>query len=85
MKRLTDSELRESIVEAVAELDQCDGSRIGQSEAIDAARNILQTAYGDQLDDDVQDFIDSNAGDTDDEESIDGNADDEGSPDEDDD
>ena len=69
--RTTVFEFRNAIVEAVAELDQCDGSRIGLSEAIDSARNILQTAYGDELDSDVQEFLlenesgDSDAGDDD--------------------
>ena len=59
MIRATLSEIKEGICEAVAQLDQCDGSRIGQMEAIDSARIILQTAYGDDLDQDVKDFIDA--------------------------
>jgi hypothetical protein len=58
MTKTTIHDYREAIVEAVAELDRCDGSRIGQSEAIDSARTVLQTAYGDTLDQDVQNFID---------------------------
>ena len=58
MTKTTIEDYREAIVEAVAELDRCDGSRIGQSEAIDSARTILQTTYGDTLDADVESFID---------------------------
>jgi hypothetical protein len=57
MNKTTVTELKEAIVEAVAELDQSDGSRIGTSEAIDNARSILETAYGDDLTEDVQDFL----------------------------
>ena len=61
-------EYREAIVEAVAELDQCDGSRVGQSAAIDSARSVLETVYGDDLDEDVQAFIDDHESDGDDDE-----------------
>ena len=58
MTKSTIQDYREAIVEAVAELDRCDGSRIGQSEAIDSARTVLQTTYGDTLDADVESYID---------------------------
>jgi hypothetical protein len=61
-------EYREAIVEAVAELAQCDGSRVGQSTAIDSARSVLETVYGDDLDEDVQAFIDEHESDGDDDE-----------------
>jgi hypothetical protein len=66
MTKTSVEEYREAIVEAVAELDRCDGSRIGQNEAMDSARSILETAYGDNLDEDVQEYIDENDSETDD-------------------
>ena len=65
-------EYREAIVEAVAELDKCDGSRAGQIAAIDSARNILETVYGDDLDEDVQEFIEESENDPDVEDDTDG-------------
>ncbi len=40
------SELEEGIAEAVAALDEADGSRIGMQEAFDSARETLSEAYG---------------------------------------
>jgi hypothetical protein len=57
MSKATVTELRESIVEAVSILDESDGSRTGTAQAIDDARSVLQTVYGDSLDEDVQGFL----------------------------
>lgn len=65
MSKTNVEEYREAIVEAVAELDRCDGSRIGQNQAMDSARSILETVYGDDLDEDVQEFIDDDDSETD--------------------
>ena len=46
-------ELEQAIIEASAELDRADGSRIGLQEAIDAAQSVLREAYGDSYDQDV--------------------------------
>lgn len=53
----TIKELKEAIVEAVATLDESDGSRVSTSEAIDTVREILGNAYGPELDDAVEDFL----------------------------
>ena len=66
MTKTNIQEYREAIVEAVAEIDRCDGSRLGQIEAMDAARSILETAYGDDLDEDVQEYIDDHDSDSED-------------------
>lgn len=39
-------ELEEAIAQAVAALDDADGSRIGLQEGFDSAREILKEAYG---------------------------------------
>lgn len=39
-------ELEEGIAQAVATLDESDGSRVSTSEAIDEARETLKDAYG---------------------------------------
>jgi hypothetical protein len=57
MAKATVTELRESIVEAVSLLDESDGSRTGMTQAIDDARSVLQTVYGDSLDEDVREFL----------------------------
>ncbi len=40
------AELKDAIANAVATLDDADGSRISTAEAIDSAREILKDAYG---------------------------------------
>ena len=52
-------DLEDGIIEAVAVLDEADGSRTGLTEAIDEARNILQTAFGDTLDSEVESYLSS--------------------------
>lgn len=52
-------ELEEAIVEAVANLDECDGSRVSTSEAIDTARDVLKEAYGTGFEKDVSDFLET--------------------------
>ena len=59
MSKATATELRESIVEAVSILDESDGSRTGMTQAFDDARSVLQTVYGDSLDEDVQEFLEN--------------------------
>jgi hypothetical protein len=54
MKKLKD--LQEAVIEAVAELDQADGSRTGMTEAIDSARSILSDGYGLDFEDDLIEF-----------------------------
>lgn len=51
------SELEEAIVMAVAEIDQSDSSRVGLQETLDSVREILGNAYGDELTDDVNEFL----------------------------
>lgn len=60
-------ELETAIVNAVANLDESDGSRIGTSEAIDAAREILSDAYGTGFEKAVSDCLLSDEDDEDDE------------------
>lgn len=51
------SELEEAIVSAVAEIDQTDSSRVGLQETLDSVREILGNGYGDELTDDVNEFL----------------------------
>jgi hypothetical protein len=60
-KKTRATELEEAIVQAVCTLDEADGSRIGLTEAIDQARNILHSSYGDDLDLDVQSYLELEA------------------------
>ncbi len=55
----TVKEMKDAIVEAVATLDESNGSRTGTAEAIDAAREILADAYGNEgdLNDAVNDHL----------------------------
>jgi hypothetical protein len=50
-------ELEDAIVRAVADLDESDGSRVGTSEAIDSAREILSDAYGVGFEDAVSECL----------------------------
>jgi hypothetical protein len=56
MSKATAAELCEAIIEAVSILNDSDGSRTGMTQAIDDARSVLQTVYGDLLDEDVLEF-----------------------------
>ena len=49
--------LENGIIEAVAEIDQSDGSRVGLQESMDSARASLETAYGENLTHDVNEFL----------------------------
>lgn len=62
-------ELEDAIAQAVANLDESDGSRVGTSEAIDSAREILSDAYGVGFEDAVSEYLsdDSEDGETEDE------------------
>ena len=51
------SEFEEAIVEAVAEIDQTDGSRVGLQNTLDSVRETLANAYGETLTDDVNEFL----------------------------
>jgi hypothetical protein len=50
-------ELEEAIAQAVATLDESDGSRIGASEAIDAARETLADGYGTGFENAVTEYL----------------------------
>lgn len=63
MTKSTISDLRASIVEAVSILDDSDGSRTSLTQAIDDARSVLQTTYGDTLDEDVLEFAEDSSDD----------------------
>lgn len=56
---LTDriGEFEEAIVEAVAAIDQADGSRVGLQETLDSVRETLGDIYGETLTDDVNEFL----------------------------
>ena len=51
------SEFEEAIVEAVAQIDQSDASRVGLQETLYSVREILENAYGDTLTDDVNEHL----------------------------
>lgn len=53
----TVKELKQAIVEAVATLDESDGSRTSTAHAIDVARDTLADAYGDSFDADVEEYL----------------------------
>ena len=59
MSKATAAELREAIVEAVSIFDESEGTRSGLLEASGDARSVLQIAYGDSLDEDVQEFLEN--------------------------
>jgi hypothetical protein len=48
--------LKEAVIEAVAELDKADGSRTAMTAAIDSAREILSDGYGLKFEDDLFEF-----------------------------
>ena len=52
-------------MEAVATLDEADGSRVSTSSAIDNAREILGDAYGPTFEDDVAGYLGVDADDDD--------------------
>lgn len=56
-------ELEEAIGQAVATLDEADGSRVGMSEAIDSARATLSDGFGDGFEDTVSEYLSSNSDD----------------------
>lgn len=58
-------ELEEAIVQAVATLDEADGSRIGALEASDSAREILKETYGLEFENDVSEYLSSESEDDD--------------------
>jgi hypothetical protein len=51
------SEFEEATVNAVAEIDQSDGSRVGLQTTLDSVREIFANAYGDTLTDDVNEYL----------------------------
>jgi hypothetical protein len=51
------SEFEEATVNAVAEIDQSDGSRVGLQATLDSVRETLANAYGDTLTDDVNEHL----------------------------
>ena len=50
-------ELEDAIAQAVATLDESDGSRVGTSGAIDSARETLADAYGTGFEDAVSEYL----------------------------
>ncbi|MGI8494264.1 MAG: hypothetical protein ACR2L1_02985 [Pyrinomonadaceae bacterium] len=50
-------EFEGSIVEAVAGIDQTDGSRIELQQTLDSVRETLASVYGDSLDDAVAEYL----------------------------
>ena len=50
-------ELEESIIQAVAEIDQSDSSRVGLQQTLDTVRETLADVYGDTLTDDVNEHL----------------------------
>jgi hypothetical protein len=50
-------ELEEAIAQAVATLDEADGSRVGMSEAFDSARETLGDAFGKGFEDAVSEYL----------------------------
>lgn len=69
--------LKEAVIEAVAVLDECDGSRSSSNEAIDAAREILADEYGPDFEDDLVEFAETSEGEEDSDADGDGIPDDE--------
>lgn len=51
------AEFEEAIVQAVAEIDQTDGSRVALQETLDSVRETLANCYGDTLADDVNEHL----------------------------
>ncbi len=51
------SELEQSIVDVVAEIDQTDSNRVALQETLDSVRETLANAYGDTLTDDVNEYL----------------------------
>ncbi len=51
------TEFEEAIVEAVAAIDQADGSRVDLQETLDSVREIFENAYGESLTADVNEFL----------------------------
>jgi hypothetical protein len=51
------SDFEEATVNAVAEIDQSDSSRIGLQATLDSVRETLANAYGESLTDDVNEFL----------------------------
>jgi hypothetical protein len=60
------ADLKEGVIEAVAELDKADGSRTGMAEAFDSAREILSDAYGLTFEDDLAAHLEAEDDDDDD-------------------
>lgn len=54
-------EFENAIVEAVAEIDQTDGSRIGLQQGMDSAREILANVYGEGIEDAVAEHLELDA------------------------
>ncbi len=51
------SEFEEATVDAVAEIDQSDSSRVGLQATLDSVRETLANVYGDTLTDDVNEYL----------------------------
>lgn len=55
------SKLKTAMVEASAELATASASRSGMQESMDAADAILREAYGDNFDEDVQTYLETDS------------------------
>jgi hypothetical protein len=51
------SDFEEATVNAVAEIDQSDSSRVGLQATLDSVRETLANVYGDTLTDDVNEYL----------------------------
>ena len=61
------TEFEEATVQAVAEIDQCDGSRLAMQETLDSVRETLTTTYGDNFDDALNEHLETLGDENDDE------------------
>jgi hypothetical protein len=51
------SDFEEATVNAVAEIDQSDGSRVGLQATLDSVRETLANVYGETLTEDVNEYL----------------------------
>ncbi len=65
------SDLKDAIANAVATLDEADGSRVGMAEAIDSARETLSDAYGRGFEKAVSEYLSDDSDDEEDEDNED--------------
>lgn len=51
------TEFEEATVQAVAEIDECDGSRIGLQQTLDSVRETLANCYGENFPDALDEYL----------------------------